>query len=58
MGKPKNRIDLRTRSGIITLLEKYSQFLEEEGYLDTDWKTEPPFAIDKFMETIKKIKWQ
>lgn len=33
----------------IKLLEKYSEFLEKHGYLDTDWKTEPPYAIDEFL---------
>lgn len=54
MSKRKPKIDLKTRSGQISFLEKYSQFLEDEGYLDVDWRTEPPFAIDKFMAKLDK----
>lgn len=38
-----------TRTEAIDLLEAYSLFLEEQGYTDTDWRTEPPFAIDRFL---------
>lgn len=44
---------LKERSENITLLEKYSEFLEKHGYLDTDWRSEPPFAIDEFLKTLK-----
>jgi len=54
MSKRKQKIDLKTRSGQISFLEKYSKFLEEQGYIDTDWRTEPPFAIDKFMSSLEK----
>ncbi len=30
----------------IELLEKYSLYLEDQGYLDADWRVEPPFAIE------------
>lgn len=52
--KRKSHIDLKTRSGQIAFLEKFCQFLEEEGYIDVDWRTEPPFAIDKFMKSLEK----
>jgi hypothetical protein len=39
-----------TRTEVINLLEKYSMFLEQQGYTDTDWRTEPPFAIDEFLK--------
>ena len=39
-----------TRTEAIDLLEAYSSFLEEQGYLDTDWRAEPPFAIDEFLK--------
>lgn len=42
------------RSDIIEILEKYSLFLEEQGFMDIDWRTEPPFAIDEFLKTLKK----
>ncbi len=38
------------RNEKIELLEKYSLFLEESGYLDTDWRDEEPFAIDEFFK--------
>lgn len=43
---------LAERSHKITLLEEYSKFLEAHGYLDTDWRAEPPFAIDEFMKEL------
>jgi hypothetical protein len=45
--------NLSDRSAKIELLESYSKFLQKEGYLDTDWNTEPPYAIDEFLKTIK-----
>lgn len=42
---------LLIRSKQIILLEKYSFFLEDNGYMDTDWRTEEPFAIDEFLKT-------
>ena len=41
---------LKERSKIIDLLEKYSLWLEKQGYLDTDWRSEEPFAIDEFLK--------
>jgi hypothetical protein len=43
---------LQERHDIINLLERYSLFLENEGYLDIDWKVEEPYAIDEFLKTI------
>jgi len=43
---------LKKRSNNIELLEKYSTWLMEHGYLDTDWQCEPPYAIDEFLRTI------
>jgi len=40
---------LKDRNAQIELLEKYSKFLEEHGYMDTDWQAEEPFAIDEFL---------
>ena len=40
----------------IELLESYSKFLEEEGYMDADWYTEEPFAIDTFLALTRKKK--
>ena len=39
------------RNEAIELLESYSIFLERDGYLDTDWRAEAPYAIDNFMST-------
>ena len=44
---------LKVRSDKMILLEAYSLFLEKNGYLDTDWRAEEPFAIDEFMKQIK-----
>jgi len=41
---------LKHRSDKITLLESYSKFLEENGYIDSDWWGEEPFAIDEFLK--------
>lgn len=56
--QPIQKVDklLTDRSKNIELLEKYSLFLEKQGYLDTDWRTEPPFAIDKFLQWESKNK--
>ena len=44
------------RGKIIELLEAYSEWLMDHHYLDTDWKDEPPFAIDEFMKYLDKKK--
>lgn len=44
-----SREGLKDRSEQIDLLYEYSLFLEKNGYLDTDWRSEPPFAIDEFL---------
>ncbi len=41
----------------IQLLEEYSKWLQQHGYIDTDWCCEEPKAIDEFLKeelTIKK----
>ena len=43
--------NLKERSEILTILEAYSLFLEKNGYMDIDWRSEEPFAIDEFMKT-------
>lgn len=35
------------------LLEKYSEWLSKNGYMDTDWKDESPTAIDQFLSENK-----
>lgn len=42
------------RSDMITLLEAYSLYLEKNGHMDIDWKTEAPYAIDEFLKSINK----
>lgn len=37
----------------LNLLNQYSLWLEEQGYMDTDWRTEEPFAIDEFLKTLQ-----
>ena len=44
---------LKVRSDKMILLEAYSLFLEKNGYLDIDWRSEEPFAIDEFMKQNK-----
>ena len=39
------------RSVEICLLGKYSLWLTKNGYMDTDWKDEEPFAIDEFLKS-------
>ena len=42
------RMSNAQRNYIIEVLEKYNEFLEENGYADDDLWCEPPTAIDKF----------
>ena len=46
------KTELLKRSEIIEILESYSKFLEKGGYIDSDYKTEPPFVIDEFLKTL------
>ena len=48
-----NTRELAERSKTIELLEKYSFWLTKHGYMDTDWKDEPPYAIDEFLNSNK-----
>ena len=41
---------LQNRSDKIKFLEEYSLFLEKNGYMDTNWRVEEPFAIDEFLK--------
>lgn len=43
--------DLLVRNEKIELLDSYSMYLEKQGYLDADWRSEPPFAIDEFLKS-------
>jgi hypothetical protein len=38
------------RNAKINLLSAFCQFLEDQGYMDSDWKDEPPYAIDEFLK--------
>ena len=40
------------RSAKIELLEQYSMWLTKNGYMDTDWKDEEPYAIDEFLRDL------
>ena len=42
-----------TRNEAAELLEAYTLFLQNGGYLDTDSTCEEPTGIDQFMESIK-----
>ena len=43
----------RERHNRITLLEKYTLFLQDNGYIDTDATSEEPYAIDEFLKQQK-----
>ena len=45
----KNDI-LFTRSAKIDILTRYTKYLQEHGYIDTDATEEEPFAIDDFLD--------
>ena len=45
--------DLYTHSQKLSLLEKYTKFLQKEGYLDTDVTDEEPTAINEFLKLKK-----
>lgn len=36
------------------LLEGYSEYLEEHGFMDSDWREEEPFPIDEFLNSNKR----
>lgn len=38
-----------TRTELIKILENYSEWLEEHGYLDIDWRAEEPLAINEYL---------
>jgi len=44
---------LDRRSQMLSLLDAYSNWLMENGYMDTDWRDEPPFAIDEFIKELE-----
>ena len=39
------------------LLNEFCLFLEEHGYMDTDWRAEEPYAIDEFKKSEQYIKY-
>lgn len=41
---------LDERSEKIALLENFSTFLAANNYMDSDWRDEPPYAIDEFLK--------
>ena len=44
---------LKEHSDKLTLLKNYSEFLEKNGYLDTDWRYEKPYAINEYLKATK-----
>lgn len=54
--KLKSQCYLKERSNKIELLEAFGLFLEKNGYTDTDWRSEEPFAIDEFLKPESPIK--
>jgi hypothetical protein len=41
---------LKANGDKLSLLHDFAEFLEKEGYMDTDWRAEEPFAIDEFIK--------
>jgi len=40
------------------LLNEFCLFLEDQGYLDVDWRAEEPFAIDEFKKSNQYSNWK
>jgi hypothetical protein len=47
----QNSLEMRSKK--MALLEQFALFLEKQGYMDTDWRTEEPYAIDEFIKDNK-----
>lgn len=45
---------LMKRDEKIGLLENFCTFLAANGYMDEDWRSEPPYAIDEFLKLTEK----
>ena len=41
---------------ILDILYEYSMWLMEQGYMDTDWRDEEPYAITEYMMEKKQEK--
>lgn len=52
---PKKPKSIAERGQVIDLLILYSDWLMDKGYIDTDWFSEPPFAIYEFMKFYDKF---
>ena len=40
----------KDQSKVMDLLNEFCLWLEDQGYMDTDWRAEEPYAIDEFMK--------
>ena len=49
----RRKINLPAHLNDIEMLNSYSIWLTKNGYMDTDWKDEEPFAIDSFLKDNK-----
>jgi len=47
---------LKANGDNLTLLDEFGHFLEKEGYLDLDWRSEHPTAINEFLNQTSN-KW-
>lgn len=45
-----------TRTDLILILEDFMEWLEENGYTDTDWRAEEPLAINEYLNERKILK--
>ena len=50
---PKNK---KTRIVIEAILWDYSNWLHKKGYIDADYYTEEPKAVDAYLEELNKLK--
>lgn len=53
LDKLYRKIMFAERGKKIDLLINYSEYLENNGFIDTDWRGEQPYPIDEFMEENK-----
>lgn len=44
--------EINKRNEAVALLQEYSMWLTKNGYMDTDWKDEEPYAIDEFLKCL------
>ena len=43
-----------TQEKLRKILDNYSDWLHKKGYIDSDYYTEEPHAVDAYLETLKE----